>query len=222
MDPTDAATPGQQLAVRLKSQYAPAFLTLTSIIQGVAFTTLVGRVEATSAQFSAADWLFSAATFVGFVVIWHEYLMQSLAFVWIPTLTDSLVPFAFLAAELFMAHFVYGDHRTWLLATACAWAVGLAVWATNFSGARISSDENRDLLTVVATSLRPRFILNIALFVVYLIAWAGYDLFHLGDAALATGIAALLLHGFFLFNSSPYWNRVLAYARGGARTPPAS
>jgi hypothetical protein len=221
MDTTDPATPApaQQLAARLKSQYTPAFLTLTSIIQGVAFTTLVGRVEPNAAHFTAADWLISAATFVGFVLIWHEYLMQALAFVWIPTLLDSLVPFAFLAAELFMAHLVYGNPRAWLLAAACAWAVGLAVWATNFTEARIPSSENRDLLAAVAAHLRPRFILNLALFLIYLLAWAGYDFLHLGDAPLAVGIVALLLHIFFLLNSSPYWNRVLAYARGEA--PPA-
>ncbi len=96
---------------RLLDQFAPAYLTLTSIIQGAAVPTLAARVEATSAHFGAADWLLSIVTFLVFVLIWHEYLMQALAYVWMPTLLDSLVPFAFLAAELFAAHFVYGNQR---------------------------------------------------------------------------------------------------------------
>lgn len=216
MDNTAPATsaPAQQLAARLKNQYAPAFLTLTSIIQGVAFTTLVGRVEATSTHFTAADWTLTVATFVGFVVIWHEYLMQALAFVWIPTLLDSLAPFAFLATELFMAHFVYGNLRAWLLAAACAWGVGLLVWATNFTAARIPSSDNSDLLHVVASYLRPRFILNIALFALFLAAWAAYDLLHLADVPLVVGGVSLLAFTGFLIGSAPYWNTVVAYARG--------
>jgi hypothetical protein len=49
---------------RLKSQFAPAYLTLTSIIQGVALAVLAARVEATYAQFDATDWLLTIATFV--------------------------------------------------------------------------------------------------------------------------------------------------------------
>jgi uncharacterized membrane protein YcjF (UPF0283 family) len=60
------------VASRLKDQFAPAYLTLTSIIQGVALSTLVIRIEATSERFDAADWLLAAATLVAFLVVWHE------------------------------------------------------------------------------------------------------------------------------------------------------
>jgi hypothetical protein len=40
---------------RLKAQYAPAYLKLTSIIQGAAITTLVARVEATSTAYTTAS-----------------------------------------------------------------------------------------------------------------------------------------------------------------------
>jgi hypothetical protein len=105
----------ETVSQRLKGQFAPAYLTLTSIIQGVALSTLVIRVESNSAQFDATNWLLAVTTFVGFLTVWNEYLMQVLMFVWVPTLLDSLVPFAFLASELFMAHFVYNGLRGWLL-----------------------------------------------------------------------------------------------------------
>src|SRR6266705_6780732 len=109
---------------RLKSQFAPAYLTLTSIIQGVALAVLAARVEATYAQFDATDWLLTIATFLAFVTLWHEYLMQALAFVWMPNLLDSLVPFAFLASELFAGHFVYHGLRGWLLSVSLIFVVG--------------------------------------------------------------------------------------------------
>src|SRR5260370_39045585 len=108
------------VALRVKDQFAPAYLVLTSIIQGVALSTLVIRIQATSQHFEAADWLLAAATLLAFFGVWHEYLMQALAFGWMPTLLDSVVPFGFLVAELFMAHFVVGNHRAWLLASGIA------------------------------------------------------------------------------------------------------
>jgi hypothetical protein len=72
---------------RIKGQFAPAYLTLASIIQGVALAFLAALVEATYAQFDATNWLLTAATFVGFLTVWNEYLMQVLAFVWVPTRT---------------------------------------------------------------------------------------------------------------------------------------
>jgi hypothetical protein len=213
MDAADSTATSQQFAVRLKGQFTPAFLTLTSIIQGVAFTTLVARVEANAAQFTLADWTLSTATFIGFVVIWHEYLMQALAYVWIPTLLDSLVPFAFLAAELFMAHFAYGNMQAWLLAAAAASGAGLLVWATNFTGARIPSSDNSELLRVTSSYIRPRFISNLLLLLLFLAAWAGYDLFHLGSVPLIVAGVSLLLFALFLFGSVPFWNAVVTYAR---------
>src|SRR5438270_417065 len=94
--PMNQAQTPESVATRMKDQFAPAYLTLTSIIQGVALSTLVIRVEATSERFTAADWLLAAATLLTFLVVWHEYLMQALAYVWLPTLLDSVVPFGFL------------------------------------------------------------------------------------------------------------------------------
>lgn len=111
------------MSSRLTSQFAPAYLTLASIIQGVALSTLVLRVEATYAGFDAAAWLLTLATFL---IVWHEYVLQVLAFVWIPTVLDTVIPFAFLAAELLLAHCVYRDLRLWLLALGLVSVVGMA------------------------------------------------------------------------------------------------
>ena len=51
----------ERVAQRLKEQFAPAYLTLTSIIQGVALTALVVRVEALYPRFGAVDWVLAVA-----------------------------------------------------------------------------------------------------------------------------------------------------------------
>src|SRR5260370_8325522 len=145
---------------RRKVQFAPAYLTLPSIIQGVALSVLAARVEPTYAQFDATDWLLTIATFLVFLEVWNEYLMQVLAFVWVPTLLDSLVPFAFLAGELFMAHFVYHGLRGWLLTLSLLFIVGGAANLLTLTQARTLAEENRDIARVLPPVGWVRLLLN--------------------------------------------------------------
>lgn len=109
-------TPRRAVHLRIADQFAPAYLTLASIIQGVALASLVTRVEPNAAGYSLADWVRATASLVVILAIWHEYLMMVLAYVWLPTLLDSTVPFAFLVAEVFTIHFLPSDQRGWLAA----------------------------------------------------------------------------------------------------------
>jgi hypothetical protein len=205
---------------RIKGQFAPAYLTLSSIIQGVAFAFLAARVEATNAQYDATNWLLTAATFVGFLTVWNEYLMQVLAFVWVPTLLDSLVPFAFLASELFMAHFVYNTLRGWLLTLGLIFVVGGAAQILTLTQARSLADENRDITRVLAPHFWVRAGLGAVIVVLSLRAFALYDVLRLGQAQSVIALLAFALVIVFSSSSVPLWNQVLAYARGEHRDPP--
>lgn len=207
----------EMISQRLKGQFAPAYLTLTSIIQGVALSVLAARVEATYAQFDATDWLLTIATFLGFLEVWNEYLMQVLAFVWVPTLLDSLVPFAFLASELFMAHFVYHGLRGWLLTLGLIFVIGGASQVVSSMQARTFPEENRDVALVIAPVGWVRAALNAVIVVLSLCAWALYDVLRLGQVQLVVALVALVGIIVFIGSSVPYWNQVLAYARGEHR-----
>jgi hypothetical protein len=208
----------EMISQRLKDQFAPAYLTLTSIIQGVALSVLAARVEATYAQFDATDWLLTIATFLVFLEVWNEYLMQVLAFVWVPTLLDSLVPFAFLAGELFMAHFVYHGLRGWLLTLGLIFIVGGAATLVTFTQARTLAEENRDTARVLAPVGWVRLALNAVIGVLSLCAWALYDVLRLEQVQLVVALVALVGIIVFIGSSVPYWNQVLAYARGDKAT----
>jgi hypothetical protein len=208
----------ETVSQRLKGQFAPAYLTLTSIIQGVALSTLVMRVESNNAQFDATNWLLTVATFVGFLTVWNEYLMQVLMFVWVPTLLDSLVPFAFLACELFMAHFVYNGLRGWLLTLGLILVVGGAAQILTLTQARSLADENRDITRALAPHIRVRGVLSAVITVLSLCAFVLYDVLRLGQAQFVVALLALALVIVFMGSSVPLWNQVLAYARGERRT----
>lgn len=93
-----AETGSEVISERIKSQFAPMYLALGSIVQGGVLTTLVARVEGTYGSFTAVDWILTATTFIALVAIWHGYLLRVLAYVWLPTYLDSLIPFGFLVA----------------------------------------------------------------------------------------------------------------------------
>ncbi len=207
------------VAQRLKSQFAPAYLTLTSIIQGVALAVLAAKVEASYTQFDATDWLLTAATFLMFAILWHEYLMQALAFVWIPTLLDSLIPFAFLASELLEAHFVYHNLRNWLLMLGIGFIIGGVAQFMTFTQARLLSEENRDIVRALTNQGRIRAALSIAIIVISLCVWAFYDVLRLGREPFVVALTTLIEIIIFLASSVPYWNQVLAYTRGEYKPP---
>ena len=203
----------ERISQRLKDQFAPAYLTLTSIIQGVALSVLAARVESTNAQFNATNWLLAIATFLGILTIWHEYLLQVLMFVWVPTLLDSLVPFAFLAGELFTAHFVYGSLQAWLLAFAITFVVGMAANILTITQARKLSAENLDLLRVLAPHNRILTILILVIMLLFLCASALYGLLHLDQIQFIVALFALITIIVFLGSSIPRWHQVLVFAR---------
>ena len=197
------------VAARLREQFAPAYLTLTSIIQGVALSTLVIRVEGMSEQFTLANWLLAVATLLAFLLVWHEYLMQALAYVWMPTLVDSAVPFGILITELFLAHFVYGNERVWFLIAGLAFVLGIVAWGTTHA----HTQENAELLEAVRGVSPMRVLPSVVSITLFLGIWALYDVLGLGQiSGLVAAIAVLVIVG-VLATTVPYWNRVLAYAR---------
>lgn len=210
----DMKPPPEIISQRLKGQLAPAYLTLTSIIQGVALGFLAVRVEATYAQFDTTNWLLTITTFVGFLTLWNEYLMQILLYVWVPTLVDSLVPFAFLAGELFMAHFVYGGLRNWLLSLGLTFVVGTIASIVTSMQARTFPEENRDVARALTPLNGVRAVLSMLLLVLCLAAWALYDVLRLEQVQNVVALVAPVAMIVFLGSSVPYWNRILAYARG--------
>ncbi len=215
----DSQTTPEQISQRLKDQFTPAYLTLTSIIQGVALSALVVRVESHYPQFTATDWLLAIATFIAILLVWNEYVMMVLTFVWVPTLLDSVVPFAFLVGELFATHFVYHDLRLWLLTAALLFLVGGAAQIVTTVQSRLFAAENREIRRILAPAARIRTGFLLAFVVLIVGAWALYDVAQLAHAQTLVAGLALLVIMLFMGSAVPYWNRVLRYAQGSPRKP---
>jgi hypothetical protein len=210
----------ERVSRRLREQFAPAYLAISGLVQVLVLDALITKVEGGYPEYGAVEWLAVIATFLVCVDIWHEYLMTVLSHVWLPGLLDSLVPFAFLAAELFMVHFVGEDLRGWLLGYGLVALLGVAAWAQRNVRIRQFADEERDLPLALSTGHWSRAALAVAVTLFGLLGWLLYEPLGLESAELAVAIAGLAGVVAIIGSSVPMWNQILRYARGEPTADP--
>jgi hypothetical protein len=213
--PTQSPTP-EVIRQRLTGPFTTAYLTLASIIQGVALTALVSRVEATYGSFAVADWVLSTTTLLVILIVWHAYLRQALLYTWLPTFLDSLVPFAVVVVELFLAHLVYQTEQAWLLAYGGFYLIGLAAWFYQNRQVQTADYESRRIDRLLEWHDRVQGLILAVLAVLSLAAGALYDVLGLGQVRLGVALGALVAGCVYLGRSVPAWNRLLTYARRGS------
>jgi hypothetical protein len=201
---------------RLTGPFTTAYLTLASIIQGVALTALVSRVEATYGSFAVADWVLSTTTLLVILIVWHAYLRQALLYTWLPTFLDSLVPFAVVVVELFLAHLVYQTEQAWLLAYGGFYLIGLAAWFYQNRQVQTADYESRRIDRLLEWHDRVQGLILAVLAVLSLAAGALYDVLGLGQVRLGVALGALVAGCVYLGRSVPAWNRLLTYVRRGS------
>ena len=76
------------------------YLTLISMIQSLAFGYLLATLDLTVMP-TGTQMLQICTTFVLIVVVWHEYAVSTMMFVWLIDLWDSLIPFIFRSVPVF-------------------------------------------------------------------------------------------------------------------------
>jgi hypothetical protein len=210
------------IARRIRGAFGSTYLTLMSVMQGVALAALAARVAETSGSFDVGDWVLTLNTFVVFVVVWNEYLVAALAFAWIPSFLDSLLPFSLLAAELFLAHFIVHDLRAWLLAMGAASLVSLV--ALVYTRVRVGGGdpEQRALYTAVNGHYLVTILMAALGTLFFLGAGVLYERAGLVQERVAVLVAATIAVGLYLSRAVLSWRRIHRYTRakprGGARS----
>jgi hypothetical protein len=70
------------------------YLTLSSMIQSLAFGYLLATVSLLS-LLTPAYWLMVLNTFIVIVLVWHEYAIGTMLYVWLIDFWDSAIPFLY-------------------------------------------------------------------------------------------------------------------------------
>lgn len=209
-------TPQVVAARRLKELFVPAYLTLISIVQGVALSMLAGLVEAGYAQFDAVTWVLVVVTLISYVAVWNEYVQGIATYVFIPNLSDALVPFTIAALELLLAHFaVQGASglRGYVLiyALTCFAAAGAFVQLELRIRSPRTEADSRDVHRALALPRVARVKQSLASGTLTLALWAAVVLLGWDRYGLIVALAVGAVNLAFLLGSVPYWNHVLAY-----------
>lgn len=215
---TDLSRQGA-LLTSLRTAFSSSYLTLTSIIQGVALAYLVVVVDEEMHEFGAAQWLFVATAFLAIASAWHEYMTAVTVFVWVPRLWDSLIPFLLGGSELMLIRSLRrpGGLEWSFLALGAVAAVTLLAFVNMYRSAAAEEDLNADLLARMGF-YRP---LNLAFSsgaAVLFFSFAAVEAIAAGSTSLdnALSASALGLVLVFLVRGYFYWTRVIQVAREDA------
>ena len=99
---------------KLKDSLSPIYLTLLSVIQGVALADLALVVAANYQHFALMHWLLVLFNFGVLIGIWNHYMMNNKLWDWIPDLRDACIPFVVGVLELVLNHTITLSLSAWL------------------------------------------------------------------------------------------------------------
>lgn len=187
------------------------YLTLISIIQGVAFGFLAERTF--SAQISTAGQRIAfTICFMMIVTVWAEYMIGSTVFVWTPTLLDSVIPFAIGMTEFQLIAAARSGAYSFLFRLAIFLAVGTAAYLNWLVHAR-RGKTNRAMYATLKSYIRFGTIYCAAVTIATLCLArglaAGIGLSKVSLLAVTLGgVAPLFLHSVFNWNLKLHQIRV--------------
>jgi uncharacterized membrane protein YwaF len=129
------------LYARLMRLHESSYLTLLSIVQGVATAFLGASIPS---HFVVGEWLLFVATFAFLVLVWAEYNMGVASLCWIPTFRDALIPFALCMTEILLSKSL-AQPRRWFLGASMFCVIGFFAFLNMYTRAR-RYPENEEVL----------------------------------------------------------------------------
>lgn len=207
------------LLVDLRESFAPSYLTLISIIQGVllglVFELISEGRSATGVRDPASVLVFNNVVLIA--LVWNEYRMGSSMFKWIPSLLDAVIPFTVGALQAALI-LTTGRPTAWIAWLAVFYVSGAVAFENMY---RRSAAEERNAFVLHQNRDFRR--LNPLVSVLLAAGMAVLALRHAatatvpGAAELAAITAANLL---FLVRGEVNWQVIVRAARTTGATPP--
>jgi len=118
----------QALGERVNSDFIEVYLTLVSIIQGVALQNWAVLVVQEMKKAELWDWTllgYLLVTGLLLIIVWHQYAWGVLSLRWIPRIRDAVIPFCIGAVEFVTIGFLEtAQYERWTLAVAILGFIG--------------------------------------------------------------------------------------------------
>ncbi|ODB82372.1 hypothetical protein A3194_19140 [Candidatus Thiodiazotropha endoloripes] len=196
------------LQQRIKEQNVAAYLTIMSIIQGVALSFFTLIVADQYQALSNSTWILVVCTFLVIIFTWFEYIMGISAFVWLHGLLDSIIPFSLFVGEAMLIHTMTSSSGSWYFSMSIFCLIGLVAFINMYYKSSLEP-ENKDLLKWLG-NWKWMTILYIALsLIAFVLGWKYWST----NASPYYASIALFLIVVFLLRSKFYWSKILRYAK---------
>jgi hypothetical protein len=119
-----------EIRTRTKSAFTGTYLTLLSIIQGVALTVLFTKVDSlvSDGSFHAPQVIGAIGTFLVIVAVWNQYQMGVMIYSWTAQLFDAFIPFTIGLCEFAMVSGIERGISMLLVANGLLLACGIAAF----------------------------------------------------------------------------------------------
>ncbi len=136
------------IRIRAKEHFPSQVLTLLSIVQALALELLWSHLHEADYLFeptwiAAVSWLQIVATLLGIILIWVVYSGNVMRFRWVPTTSDSVLPF-FIGLTEFMLIETLGPDQIGLWLLFMAVTFGLMNWVAHATMRRARLDGDND------------------------------------------------------------------------------
>lgn len=212
------------LLEKIFREFTGVYLTLLSIIQGVAFTDLSVVIIPAYHQLTPANWIQVITNLAIIIVVWNHFMGDALIWEWIPDLGDALLLFGTGVFELAANHTALVDLTAWLAVLA------LMMFGWSFAVFYIRRQEEgyvrdpvllrlmrqRALPTLLSTLVSAIVLALVAVLTRLLVLSAQATQGWKMAAAIVAALMAFVAVGAIGLISVRFWRVVATYARTGA------
>ena len=148
----------KELLERMQEAFIHIYTTLIAIVQGLTLTYLVIYIDGHFDQLTLSEWSFLGISAAIIIETWIEYAINTMAFVWVPTILDALIPLLLGIAEIFAVHSVMSAYL-WFMANGIIAAIVSLAYINLFTQTFRSRGNHEALLL----KLRPYRVLAVIL-----------------------------------------------------------
>lgn len=198
----------EELYKKITNKNSSAYLTLMSIVQGVALSYFASHMDRSYQSFTFADYLLSISVFMILILTWFEYYMGGTMFIWVHRLMDSIIPFTLFVAEILLIRELGSNNSNWFYVMAF-FCFGSIIAFKNMYHQAIVIKENKYMIDWLDKHLKIPFIYLVISFVLFI----GFGSFWSPDHHLLLSIITFFFVIGFGVRAVIYWEHVIRYTK---------
>lgn len=199
------------LKARIKEQNTAAYLTIMSIIQGVALSFFTFVVVNEYQQFTNEVWVLVGSTFLILILTWFEYIMGISIFVWLHGVLDSIIPFSLFVVEIMLIHTMSLMNGEWYFSMCLFCLVALFAFANMYFKASREVD-NKGLIDWLGKWKVATLGYLFVSLLLFALLWKYWRI----ELVAVMAWFSLALIVAFALRAKLYWAKVLRYAEQDA------